>query len=88
MNALAAWLFDWFILTPALLIDYLLLLFVGVAGLLPPMMAWHYTVKIVESDLTSRRVVSWPIAAVVAGYVMGVLLTAIDELPRLIPALL
>ena len=84
-------LYDWVILPPAVFIDYVLFCLFGLSALVAPSVAWHCTVKLIESDeLTWRdyparpkRALSWVAAVVITTYVTLVCLTAVSELPRI-----
>jgi hypothetical protein len=85
-------LYDWLILPPAVLIDYALLCLFGLAALVPPLLAWHCTVRFIETGQLKltfqayparpRRLISWVAAIVVSTYVLLICLTAVHELPR------
>lgn len=83
-------LYDWLVLPPAVLIDCVLLCLFGLAALVPPTLAWHCTVKVIESNeftwrdypAKPRRIKTRIVAFVVSAYVALVCMVAVYELPH------
>jgi hypothetical protein len=83
-------LFDWLILAPAAATDYLLLCLFGLAALVPPILAWHCAIKLMDEngvdwkDFPARpnRPITWVVAIVIAAYLAIVCGVAVFELPH------
>jgi hypothetical protein len=83
-------LFDWLILVPAAAIDYVLLCLFGLAALVPPILAWHCTIKLMDDNgidwknfpAIPSRPITWVVAIVIAAYAAAVCIAAVGELPH------
>jgi hypothetical protein len=75
---------------PAAAIDYVLLCLFGLAALVPPTLAWHRTIKLMDENgidwkdfpATPNRPITWVVAFVIAAYVTIVCGMAFFELPH------
>lgn len=84
------WVYDWLVLTPASAVDYVLLCLFGLAALVPPILAWHCTIKIMDEngidwkDFPARpsRPITWIVALAVLAYVATVCFVAVGEIPH------
>jgi hypothetical protein len=88
-------LFDWLVIGPAKFVDYLLLCALGFAAFVPPVLAWHWTIKLMEPTTlrpqdfpgAPSRPLTWITAFAISTYVFLVCGAAVYELPRVYHAM-
>jgi hypothetical protein len=82
-------LYDWFVLKPATAVDYVFLCLFGLAALVPPILAWHCIVKMMDENgidwkgfpARPGRLTTWIVAITVSAYVAVVCVVAVSEIP-------
>jgi uncharacterized membrane protein YidH (DUF202 family) len=81
-------LFDYLILAPAGILDYLLLTALALLIIIPPTYAWYWTIRFLDTDWVTRfpgkphRPLTWVVATAIWLYVFAICATALVQLPR------
>jgi len=90
-------LFNWLVLIPAAGVDYLIASIMGILALAAPVLAWHWTIRLIEPSSPGilghdfpgkpRNFSTWIIASIAALYVFALAGEAIYHLPRVMLAM-